>query len=322
MQLMWLSGPTAKVVTLSLSRRTIAAGVLGLAMLLVVLGGGLQWLGLRLAVDSHPTLARLLGGVTSASEQVRIAGEYDARIAALQARIAALDGQVAQLESTKRAIVQLVPVPAAPRWSAGGQGGPWRGLFDVDWFAPRAAGDLARLHAEADRLDRHLRGLDSAWTAELALVRALPLQPPLKGDYQLTSDFGTRLDPFTRGLSRHEGIDFVAPHGTPIHATAAGTVVLAEAAGPYGLTVEIDHGRGFSTRYAHASRIEVAKGDRVQAGDLIARLGNTGRSTGPHLHYEVRLHGEPIRPLAEQVLAAASAQLRARPLALAPAPRE
>lgn len=312
MQLMWLSGPTAKVVTLSLSRRTIVAMVLGLAALLVALGGGLQWLGLRIAVDADPAVARLLGGVTSTTEQARIAGQYEAQIAALHERMARLGSQVAQLESTKRAIVQLVPVPEAPRWSpTGGQGGPWRGLFDLDWFAPKAADGLVRLNDEADRLDQHMRRLQAAWVSELDLVQALPLQPPLKGEFQQTSDFGTRFDPFNRGLSRHEGVDFVAPYGTPIHATAGGVVVLAEASGPYGLTVEIDHGRGFSTRYAHASRLEVSRGQTVVAGQPIARLGNTGRSTGPHLHYEVRLHGQPIRPLADQVLKAAAAQAKA-----------
>jgi len=316
MQLMWLSGPTAKVVTLSLTRRTIVTAVLALAALLVMLGGGLQWLGLRIAVDADPAVARLLGGVTSTTEQARIAQEYEGQIAALRERIGQLSNQVAQLETTKRAIVQLVPVPAATRWTAGGQGGPWRGLFDFDWFAPQAAHGLLRLNDEANQLDQHIRRLDAAWTTELGLVKALPLQAPLKDEHQVTSDFGTRFDPFNRGLARHEGIDFVAPVGTPIHATAAGVVVLAEAAGPYGLTVEIDHGRGFSTRYAHASKLEVAKGEAVSAGQMVARLGNTGRSTGPHLHYEVRLHGQAIRPLAEQVLKAASAQLHAG----APAP--
>ena len=316
MQLMWLSGPTAKVVTLSVGRKTIVAALAAAALLLVVLGGILQLLGIRIAIDTHPGLARTLGGVTSTGEQARIAQQYEAQIARLREKVEGLAGKVDKLESTKRALVQLVPSPSPPRWGVGGVGGPWRRLVDSDWFAPKAVDGLQKLSGESERLDQHIQQLDADWAAELNIVRLLPLQPPVRVEHQVSSGFGVRFDPFNHSLSRHEGLDFVAPHGAPIHATAAGVVLLAEPFGAYGLAVDIDHGQGFSTRYAHLSHIDVVKGEQVAAGQPIGRLGSTGRSTGPHLHYEVRVNGQPIPPLTDAVLKQASEQVRSGQLPL------
>ncbi|WP_018151936.1 M23 family metallopeptidase [Leeia oryzae] len=123
----------------------------------------------------------------------------------------------------------------------------------------------------------------------------LPGQMPLDiGAF--TSNFGARSDPFTGRQAMHEGIDFAAPVGTPIHAAAAGTVVSASFHNAYGNLVEIDHGAGISSRYAHASKLMVKQGDHVNAGDVIALVGSTGRSTGAHLHFEVRFKGEAENP--------------------------
>src|SRR5690606_35104869 len=107
-----------------------------------------------------------------------------------------------------------------------------------------------------------------------------------------------RRDPVTGRLGVfHEGLDIAARTGTPIRAAAAGTVTIARRNGNYGLLVEIKHGSyGFCTRYAHASKLLVKQGQTVKKGDIIAYVGSTGKSTGPHLHYEVRLHGKPVNP--------------------------
>lgn len=117
---------------------------------------------------------------------------------------------------------------------------------------------------------------------------------PLEG--RVTSRFGVRTDPFT-GLPRdHDGIDVAAPEGSPIRAASAGVVVRAGPRGGYGNTVELDHGDGTSTLYGHARELLVAPGESVAAGQEIATVGSTGRSTGPHLHLEVRQHGQPVDP--------------------------
>jgi murein DD-endopeptidase MepM/ murein hydrolase activator NlpD len=126
---------------------------------------------------------------------------------------------------------------------------------------------------------------------------AIPSDKPVK-TAAFTSGFGVRSDPFRHGAAMHPGIDLAGPSGTPIYATADGTVLRAGwNSGGYGNLVELDHGRGIATRYGHMSAILVHNGDRITRGQLIGRMGSTGRSTGCHLHYEVRIDGRPVNPV-------------------------
>jgi murein DD-endopeptidase MepM/ murein hydrolase activator NlpD len=126
-------------------------------------------------------------------------------------------------------------------------------------------------------------------------MRHIPLSLPVNSsDFDLSSGFGPRMDPFTGRYAFHSGMDFAGPWGTAVCATAAGTVVFAGARGGYGNMVEIDHGMGLHTRYGHLSRITVRVGMRVEKGAAIGRVGSTGRSTGPHVHYEV-WYGDVVR---------------------------
>ena len=125
---------------------------------------------------------------------------------------------------------------------------------------------------------------------------AIPSRRPVD-NMRLTSAFGHRSDPFTGRRARHNGIDIPGPVGTPIYATADGTVGRAQRLGGYGLYVEIEHGLSLQTRYGHLSQILVQPGQRVRRGDLIGLMGSTGRSTGSHLHYEVRIAGVPMNPM-------------------------
>jgi murein DD-endopeptidase MepM/ murein hydrolase activator NlpD len=113
----------------------------------------------------------------------------------------------------------------------------------------------------------------------------------------VTSDFGARTDPFTHQRSEHDGLDVAAPAGTPIRAPAGGTVRATGPRGGYGNAIEIDHGGGMTTLYGHASEVRVRPGDRILPGQEIGLVGSTGRSTGPHLHFEVRMGGKPVNPL-------------------------
>jgi murein DD-endopeptidase MepM/ murein hydrolase activator NlpD len=122
----------------------------------------------------------------------------------------------------------------------------------------------------------------------------LPATAPVAG--RLTSAFGARTDPFTGLPAAHRGVDYGAPEGTPIVAAAGGRVVSAGPRGGYGNAVEIDHGGGLVTLYAHASELSVSAGETVRAGQEIGRVGETGRATGPHLHFEVRQGGRPVDP--------------------------
>jgi murein DD-endopeptidase MepM/ murein hydrolase activator NlpD len=140
----------------------------------------------------------------------------------------------------------------------------------------------------------------------------VPLRKPLTSELDMTSPFGVRIDPFVHEASMHTGMDFRGTVGDPIHATAAGKVIKAGWEGGYGQMVEIDHGEGLASRYGHLSEIDVSVGQTVHVGQVVGRLGSTGRSTGPHLHYETRINGEAVNP--EKFLAAGTTLFGERPL--------
>ena len=129
-------------------------------------------------------------------------------------------------------------------------------------------------------------------------IIAVPSDKPVKANVEFTSGFGVRSDPFHAGAAMHPGIDLSGAYGTPIYATADGTVLRSGwNSGGYGNLVEIDHGRGITTRYGHMSAILVREGDHITRGQQIGRMGSTGRSTGNHLHYEVRIDGRAVNPI-------------------------
>jgi murein DD-endopeptidase MepM/ murein hydrolase activator NlpD len=133
--------------------------------------------------------------------------------------------------------------------------------------------------------------------AELSdTLRAVPVRQPLTGEIDETSPFGVREDPFVHQPAMHTGMDIRGEVGEPVHATAAGKITIAGWDGGYGNLVEIDHGNGLATRYGHLSQIDVRVGDEVRVGQTIGLIGSTGRSTGPHLHYETRVDGEAVNP--------------------------
>ncbi|AWN36979.1 M23 family metallopeptidase [Methylobacterium radiodurans] len=222
--------------------------------------------------------------------EARLAG-LEARLDAVQAAQARALGQVvdgaARTVRHLRGVIRGAGVdPARLAGTASGIGGPLVPLPAGDFSGMLEAAQAAV--GEAERLRRR--------------AEALPLRSPVTGPHGVSSGFGARLDPFTRGLALHTGLDLKAEIGEPARATAPGRVTAAEFAGGYGNMVEIDHGHGLSTRYAHLARIAVVPGQWMAAGAIVGRVGSTGRSTGAHLHYETRIDGEPVDP--ERFLAA------------------
>lgn len=128
------------------------------------------------------------------------------------------------------------------------------------------------------------------------LASHVPFAAPFRGQMEVTSPFGARIDPFLDRPALHTGVDLRQEYGAPVHATAAGIVAFAGSDGGYGNMVEINHGNGLSTRYAHLSSLSVRRGDKVETGTIVGRVGDTGRATGPHLHYETRIDGTPVNP--------------------------
>ena len=156
-----------------------------------------------------------------------------------------------------------------------------------------------KLPADAGAFERQLYRINTTRVQVERLNRTLALVPyrkPVVGVVEFTSGFGVRSDPFLGRPAMHTGLDFRAATGDPVRATANGKVVSSGSAGGYGRMVEIDHGNGLSTRYGHLSEIGVKVGDQIKIGQVIGAVGSTGRSTGPHLHYETRIDGEAVDP--------------------------
>jgi murein DD-endopeptidase MepM/ murein hydrolase activator NlpD len=152
---------------------------------------------------------------------------------------------------------------------------------------------------DAGNFERQLYRINIARAHVDLLNRTLatvPVRKPVMGEIDTSSGFGVRMDPFINAPAMHSGLDFRGNMGDPIRATAAGKVTQAGWNGGYGKLVEVDHGNGFTTRYGHLSEIDVSAGQTVRIGQAIGRLGSTGRSTGPHLHYETRVDGDAVDP--------------------------
>jgi len=160
---------------------------------------------------------------------------------------------------------------------------------DVKVALTRVEHDIAHIADTLNRLDRSI--------VEMNLSHmAFPGRRPVDESHAVTSSFGSRVDPFSRGRAFHSGVDYPAPPGSPIYASAGGKVIFADTRRQYGRTVEIDHGGGLVTRYAHASELLVEAGQIVMPGEKIAKVGSTGRSTGPHLHFEILKNGRFVDP--------------------------
>jgi len=178
---------------------------------------------------------------------------------------------------------------------------PGRGGAVSTSFPPQDL-SMAELGRQLDALNRQMENrtdylgiLESTLFDARIKKRLVPTIPPVEGAWNASS-FGWRIDPITGQRAMHEGVDFIADAGTPIFAAAGGLVIAAETHNQYGNMVEIDHGNDFTTRYGHASKLFVKVGDVVHRGRKIAEVGSTGRSTGPHLHFEVRYKGTPQNP--------------------------
>lgn len=171
----------------------------------------------------------------------------------------------------------------------------------ADIAAPLRAAQAEKQTALGNR-DEQFRALFARWqtmdgsTSTVRSAVSIPSRMPLDGA-KLTSDYGMRIHPVLGGRRGHKGIDLASPTGTPIYAAADGLVSRADRFSSYGLYVSLEHGANMQTRYGHMSRLNVAAGQRVKKGEIIGYVGSTGRSTGPHLHYEVRVDGVAVNPL-------------------------
>jgi murein DD-endopeptidase MepM/ murein hydrolase activator NlpD len=285
----WLA--KSRAVHLSGTKLVFALFALSLALMLCA-AGLYHWVFLKGAREGWPLVGTML--------RLVVKDEFEQRdrfmrenLDAMARKLGEMQAKLVQLEALGERVSGLAGVnPAEIRGVAGRGGALVEGR-------PLTLEELQKTLADLDELTEHRADLLTVMESRLfdAKIRKMmvPTQQPVQAGH-LGSSFGWRIDPFTGRSALHTGLDFQADVGTAIHSAAGGVVVASEVHPAYGNMVEVDHGNDLVTRYAHASRLLVKKGDLIKRGQKIAEVGTTGRSTGPHLHFEVLVQGVPQDP--------------------------
>lgn len=289
----------AKARTITLDwRHWIGGGVL---LLMVFLAFTLAFNFITLkwaAATQHPWLAAIVLA-DQREEAARVQERVHGHLNAMGVRLGELQAQMLRLENVGERLARTAGLKPTELPSMDsrvpGRGGAVSSLPSRDLSMAEFGGLVDTLSRQMSLRQDQFSVLEALLVHDSANRKFMPtLAPVLDGWF--SSNFGYRIDPFSGQQSMHEGIDFPAETGTPIVATASGKVIFADWHPAYGKMIEIDHGNGLVSRYAHTSAMHVKEGDLVVRGQKIAAVGSTGRSTGPHLHFEVRLNGVPQNP--------------------------
>jgi murein DD-endopeptidase MepM/ murein hydrolase activator NlpD len=295
-----VTGASARARTITLEARHWIVGSFAAIALLIVFTLAFNFITLKWAAAAqHPWLqAIVLADQREEAQRTheRVQGHLNAmavRLGELQARMMRLDNlgeRLAKIAGLKPHELRSLESGAVP-----GTGGAESSMPAHAFSVPEFTALIDRLARDLQERSDQLGVLEALLLQKSANSSFMPTLPPIV-DGWFSSNFGYRIDPFTGENSFHEGIDFPAETGTPVVAAASGKVVYAEWHPQYGKMIEIDHGNGLVSRYAHAAELRVKEGDLVVRGQRIASVGSTGRSTGPHLHFEVRQNGVPQNP--------------------------
>ena len=298
MNIILVSGKLARARTITLSLPHLVAGAAAGLLGLLVLAFALQYLTLRYAPSFNSSLLNNLI-LSAQQEQNQKAESYlrenlnamASKLGQMQAQLLRLDTLGERLAKTAGFKPQEFMFDQLP-----GRGGAVSTLPTYDL----SLGDLSRqvdlLTKQMDDRTDKLGILDSLMIFDSAKKKLLPSVLPVESGWY-SSNFGWRIDPFSGMRAFHEGMDFMAEVGTAAHAAAGGVVIYSDFHPQYGNMIEIGHGNGLITRYAHLLKRQAKIGDVVLSGGKIGAVGNTGRSTGPHLHFEVRQNGAPLNPV-------------------------
>ncbi len=298
MQIILIPSRLAKAKTITVSLGHFVGLAVGGALLLVALTGLLYWGSLKLAVEFRVPLLQDVVAAAKPAESDRGREFVQQNLNAMAVKLGEMQAQLTRLDALGERLSALAGFrPQDFRFSESpGLGGAASTLLpaqnlSLKEFSERLLEVSRTLENRTDML-----GLLEAQLFEQAVRKKLmPTMMPVNAPYN-ASGFGIRIDPITGQQAMHEGIDFIADTGTPIVAAAGGVVQFAGFHPQYGYMIDIEHGNDLVTRYAHASKLLVKEGDVVQRGRHIANVGSTGRSTGPHLHFEVRFKGAPQNP--------------------------
>ena len=272
----------------------VAAGVGGtvLAMVGLAFGAGFALRGADATAQAE--VAQLKAELQAQRAEVTAAREEAQReINAVAARVGELQAHSNRLNALGERLTRDAKI-GGEEFDFGKRPGVGGGEKVQDIPAADLLKGLNALEAKFEASGDQLSVLESMMYSEQLQLAALPSNRPVSG--YITSGFGTRTDPVRGGIGHHLGIDFDANTGDPVHAAAGGVIVFSGVKSGYGNVVEVDHGNGYTTLYGHNSRLLVRPGDIVRPGQTIAKAGSTGRSTGPHVHFEVHVNGRPVNP--------------------------
>ncbi len=239
-------------------------------------------------------------------DQGKIEQQYRKQLGDLQKRLAGTVERIAQIESAQVGLMRSLGLPGPDPKARSARGGAFQPLARPRPGADSFDAEVHSITKDLELLERGVQPIEQLWRSRLLPLTQRPVALPLEEPFYISSHFGLRTDPLTRRASRHDGVDLVTRHGAPVIATASGRVLRSGPAGPHGQLVEIEHAGGYVTRYAHLSARNVQKGDEVTLGQLIGRVGRSGRATGVHLHYELLQNGvaiDPTRAFSEQIWA-------------------
>jgi len=285
----------ARSVTLSL-RHLLASAVMGTAVLLA-LTGAMYWFSLRFAADLKIPLLHDLVLAAQRIESERSREFMQQNLNAMAVRIGEMQAQLTRLDALGERLSTLAGFrPQEFRFSeAPGLGGAASTLPSQNLTLTQFNEKVSLLSRQMENRTDMLGVLEAQLFEQAVKKKAMPTMMPVSAPFN-ASGFGYRIDPFSGQQAMHEGIDFITDTGTPVVAAAGGVVQFAGFHPQYGNMIDIDHGNDLVTRYAHLSKVMVKEGDVLQRGRRIADSGNTGRSTGPHLHFEVRFRGGAQNP--------------------------
>ncbi|MCX7960466.1 MAG: M23 family metallopeptidase [Burkholderiales bacterium] len=298
MQIILIPNRLAKARTLTLTARHVLASVGAALVLLVALTAGLYWLTLRLATELRLPVVHELVLAAVRGETERSREFLQQNLNAMAVKIGEMQAQLARLDALGERVSALAGIrPQEFRFNEtpGMGGAPSTTLPPQDLTLGQLRDRVALLANQVETKADMLGILEAQLFEQTVRKKALPTMLPVNAPFN-ASGFGWRIDPFTGQQAMHEGIDFITDVGTPVVAAAGGVVQFVGFHPQYGLMVDIDHGSEIVTRYAHLSKAYVKEGDIVQRGRRIADSGNSGRSTGPHLHFEVRFRGIAQNP--------------------------
>jgi murein DD-endopeptidase MepM/ murein hydrolase activator NlpD len=298
MQIILIPSRLAKTKTLSVSARHFVAVALGGAVVMVVLTAALYWVTLRFAVEFRvPVLHQLVVAVQK-SESERGREFVQQNLNAMAIKLGEMQAQLTRLDALGERLSSIAGFkPQDFRFSEtpGLGGAPSTSLPAQNLSLKEFSEKLTAISRTVENRTDMLGVLEAQLFEQAVRRKLMPTMMPVNAPFN-ASGFGLRIDPISGQQAMHEGIDFIADTGTHIVAAAGGVVQFAGFHPQYGYMIDIEHGNDLVTRYAHCSTLLVKEGDVVQRGRRIAEVGTTGRSTGPHLHFEVRFKGAPQNP--------------------------